>query len=136
MTRRILITGGAGFIGCHLIKRLLDEDNQVICLDNFYTGRRENISDLMTRPRFSLLDRDVREPGELPAVDEIYNLACPASPIHYQKDRVVTTLTSVIGAYRMLEHASRTGARFLLTSTSEVYGDPLVSPQVESYWGT
>jgi len=135
MTRRILVTGGAGFIGCHLIKRLLDEDNEVICLDNFYTGKRENISGLTASPRFSLLDRDVREPGELPAVDEIYNLACPASPIHYQKDRVVTTLTSVIGAYRMIEHASRTCARFLLTSTSEVYGDPLVSPQVESYWG-
>jgi UDP-glucuronate decarboxylase len=135
MTRRILVTGGAGFIGCHLCRRLLDEGNEVVCLDNFYTGKHQNIEDLMGNPRFSLVERDVREPGELPFVEEIYNLACPASPIHYQRDRIVTTLTSVVGANRMLELALKAGARILLASTSEVYGDPLVSPQVESYWG-
>jgi UDP-glucuronate decarboxylase len=135
MTGRILVTGGAGFIGGHLCKRLLDEGNEVICLDNFYTGKRQNIEDLMGNPRFSLAIRDVREPGDLPIVNEIYNLACPASPIHYQRDRVETILTSVVGANRMLELASKTGARILLASTSEVYGDPLVSPQTESYWG-
>lgn len=135
MTRRILVTGGAGFIGCHLCRRLLDEVNEVICLDNFYTGKHQNIEDLMGNPRFSLVERDVCEPGELPLVEEIYNLACPASPIHYQRDRIVTTLTSVVGANRMLELALKAGARILFASTSEVYGDPLVSPQVESYWG-
>ncbi len=135
MTKRILVTGGAGFIGCHLSRRLLDEGNEVICLDDYYTGKRQNVEDLTGNPRFSLVNRDVRDPGDLPVVGEIYNLACPASPIHFQEDRVMTTLTSVIGTDRMLGLASKTGARILLASTSEVYGDPLVSPQTESYWG-
>jgi UDP-glucuronate decarboxylase len=135
MTGPILVTGGAGFIGCHLCKRLLDDGEQVICLDNFYTGRQQNIRDLLSHPHFSLIEHDVRDPGDIDAVARIYNLACPASPIHYQKDRVMTTLTVVDGANRMLELALKSGARVLFASTSEVYGDPLVSPQTESYWG-
>ncbi len=135
MTGSILVTGGAGFIGVHLCERLLDEGNEVVCLDNFYTGNRQHINDLLAHPRFTLIDRDVRDPGDIPAVTRIYNLACPASPIHYQRDRVMTALTCVIGADRMLNLAGMFGARVLFASTSEVYGDPAVSPQTESYWG-
>jgi UDP-glucuronate decarboxylase len=135
MTGSVLVAGGAGFIGCHLCRRLLDEGNEVICLDNFYTGKRQNVEDLVAHPHFRLFDRDVRDPGDIVAVDRIYNLACPASPVHYQRDRVMTALTCAVGADRMLNLAGGFGARVLLASTSEVYGDPLVSPQVESYWG-
>jgi len=135
MSGPILVTGGAGFVGCHLCERLLDEGNEVICLDNFYTGHWRNIKEAMAHPRFSVIDRDVRDPGELGAVSRIYNLACPASPVHYQRDRIMTTLTTVIGAHRMLDLAVQSGARVLFASTSEVYGDPLITPQAESYWG-
>jgi UDP-glucuronate decarboxylase len=134
MTRRVLVTGGAGFIGCHLCNRLLDEGNEVVCLDNFYTGDEGNIDRLKRNPRFKLIAQDVREPIDL-GVNEIYHLACPASPVHYQRDRVVTTLTNVVGTDTVLKLAEQAGARILLASTSEVYGDPLVSPQPESYWG-
>ncbi len=134
MTRRILVTGGAGFIGCHLSKQLLDAQNEVVCLDNFYTGSRENIGRLLKNPRFSLIEGDVCDPIDL-RIDEIFHLACPASPVHYQRDRVMTTLTSVIGTDTALRLAEKTGARILFTSTSEVYGDPPFCPQSESYWG-
>ncbi len=134
MTGRVLVTGGAGFIGCHLCDRLLDEDNEVVCIDNFSTGVEGNLARLKKNPRFRMIVRDVREPVDL-MVDRIYHLACPASPVHYQKDRVMTTLTNVVGTDAMLRLAEKTGARFLLASTSEVYGDPLVSPQSEPYWG-
>jgi UDP-glucuronate decarboxylase len=132
--KRILITGGAGFVGSHLAKRLLDEGHEVLCVDNFFTGNKNNILDLMKNPRFELLRHDVTFPLFV-EVDEIYNLACPASPIHYQFDPVQTTKTSVHGAINMLGLAKRTKARILQASTSEVYGDPEVHPQVESYWG-
>ena len=131
---RILITGGAGFIGSHLSERLLGEGNEVLCLDNFFTGRRENIIHLLDNPRFELLRHDVTEPILL-EVDQIYNLACPASPVHYQYNPVKTVKTSVMGAINMLGLAKRVRARILQASTSEVYGDPLVHPQPESYWG-
>jgi UDP-glucuronate decarboxylase len=131
---RILITGGAGFIGSHLCERLLGEGNEVLCLDNFFTGRRENIIHLLDNPRFELLRHDVTEPILL-EVDQIYNLACPASPVHYQYNPVKTVKTSVMGAINMLGLAKRVRARILQASTSEVYGDPLVHPQPESYWG-
>ncbi len=134
MSGRVLVTGGAGFIGCHLCERLLGEGNEVVCLDNFCSGFEENIDPLRQNPRFELIARDVRETLEL-EVDRIYHLACPASPVHYQRDRVMTTLTSVVGTDTVLKLAEKTGARFLLASTSEVYGDPDVSPQPESYWG-
>lgn len=132
--KRILITGGAGFIGSHLSKRLLDEGNEVICVDNFFTGNKNNILDLLKNPRFELIRHDVTFPLYV-EVDHIYNLACPASPIHYQFDPVQTTKTSVHGAINMLGLAKRTKARILQASTSEVYGDPEVHPQVEAYWG-
>jgi UDP-glucuronate decarboxylase len=131
---RILITGGAGFIGSHLCERLLSEGNEVLCLDNFFTGRRENIFNLLDNPRFELLRHDVTEPILL-EVDQIYNLACPASPVHYQYNPVKTVKTSVMGAINMLGLAKRVRARILQASTSEVYGDPLVHPQTEDYWG-
>jgi UDP-glucuronate decarboxylase len=131
---RILVTGGAGFIGSHLCERLLGEGNEVLCLDNFFTGRRENIFQLLDNPRFELLRHDVTEPILL-EVDQIYNLACPASPVHYQYNPVKTVKTSVMGAINMLGLAKRVRARILQASTSEVYGDPLVHPQTEDYWG-
>ena len=131
---RILVTGGAGFIGSHLCERLISEGNEVLCLDNFFTGRRENIFHLLDNPRFELLRHDVTEPILL-EVDQIYNLACPASPVHYQYNPVKTVKTSVMGAINMLGLAKRVRARILQASTSEVYGDPLVHPQTEDYWG-
>ena len=131
---RILITGGAGFIGSHLCERLLAEGQEVICLDNFFTGRRENVFHLLDNPRFELLRHDVIEPILL-EVDQIYNLACPASPIHYQYNPVKTVKTNVMGTINMLGLAKRVHARILQASTSEVYGDPEVHPQPESYWG-
>jgi len=131
---RILVTGGAGFIGSHLCERLLSEGNEVLCLDNFFTGRRENIFHLLDNQRFELLRHDVTEPVLL-EVDQIYNLACPASPVHYQYNPVKTVKTSVMGAINMLGLAKRVRARILQASTSEVYGDPLVHPQTEDYWG-
>jgi UDP-glucuronate decarboxylase len=131
---RILVTGGAGFIGSHLCERLLSDGHDVLCLDNFFTGRRENIFHLQDNPRFELLRHDVIEPILL-EVDQIYNLACPASPIHYQYNPVKTVKTSVMGAINMLGLAKRVRARILQASTSEVYGDPLIHPQPESYWG-
>jgi UDP-glucuronate decarboxylase len=131
---RILVTGGAGFIGSHLCERLLGEGNEVICLDNFFTGRRENVHHLLDDKRFELLRHDIIEPVLL-EVDQIYNLACPASPIHYQYNPVKTVKTSVMGAINMLGLAKRVHARILQASTSEVYGDPEIHPQPESYWG-
>lgn len=132
--KRILITGGAGFIGSHLSERLLKEGNDVICLDNFFTGTKDNVSHLMDSPYFELLRHDVTFPLYV-EVDEIYNLACPASPIHYQHDPVQTTKTSVHGAINMLGLAKRTRAKIFQASTSEVYGDPQIHPQTEDYWG-
>jgi len=132
--KRILITGGAGFLGSHLSERLLNEGHEVICLDNFYTGRRSNVVNLISNPMFEIFRHDVCFPLYV-EVDEIYNLACPASPIHYQFDPVQTTKTSVHGAINMLGLAKRVKAKIFQASTSEVYGDPLVHPQPESYWG-
>jgi UDP-glucuronate decarboxylase len=132
--KRILITGGAGFLGSHLCRRLLAEGNDIICVDNFFTGTKENIIDLFEDPHFELLRHDVTFSLYV-EVDEIYNLACPASPIHYQHDPVQTTKTSVHGAINMLGLAKRVGAKIFQASTSEVYGDPIVHPQPESYWG-
>jgi len=132
--KRILVTGGAGFLGSHLCERLLNDGNDVLCLDNFFTGTRENIIHLMDNHRFELIRHDVVEPILL-EVDEIYNLACPASPIHYQYNPIKTTKTSVMGAINMLGLAKRTRAKILQASTSEVYGDPKVHPQPEEYWG-
>jgi UDP-glucuronate decarboxylase len=131
---RILVTGGAGFIGSHLCEQLINEGHDVICLDNFFTGRRENIFHLLDNPRFELVRHDVTEPILL-EVDQIYNLACPASPIHYQYNPVKTVKTSVMGMINMLGLAKRVRARILQASTSEVYGDPLIHPQPEEYWG-
>ena len=134
MTKRILITGGAGFLGSHLCERLLNEGNEVLCLDNFFTGQKRNILPLLKNPLFELIRHDVSEPY-FTEVDEIYNLACPASPVHYQFDPVQTTRTSVLGALNLLELGKRTKARVFQASTSEVYGDPAIHPQPESYWG-
>ena len=131
---KILVTGGAGFIGSHLCKKLLQEKHDVICVDNFYTGTKDNIIELLENKRFELIRHDVTFPLYL-EVDQIYNLACPASPIYYQSDPVQTTKTSVHGAINMLGLAKRTKATILQASTSEVYGDPEVHPQPESYWG-
>jgi UDP-glucuronate decarboxylase len=131
---RILVTGGAGFIGSHLCERLLADDHDVLCLDNFFTGRRANIINLLDNRHFELIRHDVIEPILL-EVDQIYNLACPASPIHYQYNPVKTVKTSVMGMINMLGLAKRVRARILQASTSEVYGDPLVHPQPEEYWG-
>lgn len=132
--KRILITGGAGFIGSHLCKRLLDEGNDVICLDNFFTGSKENIINLLDNNRFELVRHDITKEYFI-EVDEIYNLACPASPPHYQYNAIKTIKTSVLGMINMLGLAKRCKARILQASTSEVYGDPLIHPQIESYWG-
>src|ERR671938_753107 len=131
---RILVTGGAGFIGSHLCERLLTDGHEVICLDNFFTGRRENVFQLLGNPRFELIRHDVIEPILL-EVDQIYNLACPASPIHYQYNPVKTVKTNVMGTMNMLGLAKRVHARILQASTSEVYGDPTIHPQPETYWG-
>jgi len=134
MNKRILITGGAGFIGSHLCERLINEGNEVICLDNFFTGNRQNIIHLIGNPNFELVRHDVTMPF-FAEVDEIYNLACPASPIHYQFNAIKTIKTSVMGAINVLGLAKRTKAKILQASTSEVYGDPIIHPQTESYWG-
>ena len=133
-TRRILVTGGAGFLGSHLCERLVEEGHDVLCLDNFFTGTKANIAHLLGRPNFELLRHDLVQPI-LVEVDQIYNLACPASPIHYQHNPVKTIKTSVMGAINMLGLAKRVKARILQASTSEVYGDPQIHPQDESYWG-
>jgi len=132
--RRVLVTGGAGFLGSHLCERLLRDGHDVLCVDNFFTGSKDNIAHLMASPRFELLRHDVTFPLYV-EVDDIYNLACPASPIHYQHDPVQTTKTSVHGAINMLGLAKRLKARIFQASTSEVYGDPIEHPQTESYWG-
>jgi UDP-glucuronate decarboxylase len=131
---RILVTGGAGFLGSHLCDRLVSQGHDVICVDNFYTGSKKNIAHLLSNANFELMRHDVTFPLYV-EVDQIYNLACPASPVHYQKDPVQTTKTSVHGAINMLGLAKRTGARILQASTSEVYGDPEIHPQTEDYWG-
>jgi UDP-glucuronate decarboxylase len=132
--KRILVTGGAGFVGSHLCDRLIERGDEVLCLDNFYTGTKENVAHLLANPRFEIIRHDITFPLYV-EVDEIFNLACPASPIHYQNDPVQTTKTSVHGAINMLGLAKRLGARILQASTSEVYGDPNVHPQTEDYWG-
>ncbi|UAM96751.1 SDR family oxidoreductase [Polaribacter litorisediminis] len=132
--KKILVTGGAGFVGSHLCERLLKEGNEVFCLDNFFTGQKQNVVHLLDNPYFELIRHDVTSPFFI-ETDEIYNLACPASPIHYQYNAIKTMKTSVMGAINMLGLAKRVGAKILQASTSEVYGDPLVHPQPESYWG-
>ena len=132
--KRVLVTGGAGFLGSHLCERLLKEGNDVLCVDNFYSGTKDNIAYLLPNPYFELIRHDIIFPLHV-EVDEIYNLACPASPVHYQRDPVQTTKTSVHGAINMLGLAKRVGAKILQASTSEVYGDPEVHPQREDYWG-
>ncbi|MUP39939.1 UDP-glucuronic acid decarboxylase family protein [Labilibaculum euxinus] len=132
--KRILITGGAGFIGSHLCERLLKEGNDVICLDNYFTGSKRNIAHLMDNPYFELVRHDITEPYYA-EVDQIYNLACPASPVHYQYNPIKTTKTSVMGSINLLGLAKRINARILQASTSEVYGDPEIHPQTEDYWG-
>lgn len=135
MRKRILITGGAGFIGSHLCEKLLQDDNNyVICLDNFYTGSKENIQNLISNPNFELIEHDITQPIDIKA-DEIYNLACPASPIHYQYNPIMTMKTSVLGIINVLELAKKYNAKILQASTSEVYGDPTIHPQDETYWG-
>lgn len=132
--KRILVTGGAGFIGSHLCKQLLQQGHEVLCLDNYFTGSKEHIVDLLANPYFELIRHDITEPFYA-EVDEIYNLACPASPVHYQYNPIKTIKTSVMGAINMLGLAKRVKAKILQASTSEVYGDPAVHPQPESYWG-
>lgn len=132
--KRVLVTGGAGFIGSHLCKRLLEEGCDVICLDNYFSGCKNNVVELMSNPNFDVIRHDVVDPYTA-EVDEIYNLACPASPIHYQFNPVKTTRASVLGAINMLDLARRKGAKMFQASTSEVYGDPQENPQKESYWG-
>ena len=131
---RVLVTGGAGFIGSHLCERLLNDGYDVLCVDNYYSSTKDNIAHLLDHPRFEVIRHDVTFPLYV-EVDQIFHLACPASPVHYQRDPVQTTKTAVHGSINMLGLAKRTGARILLTSTSEVYGDPLVHPQTEDYWG-
>jgi len=132
--KRVLVTGGAGFLGSHLCDRLLKDGAEVLCVDSFYSGTRDNIRHLFDNPHFDVLRHDITESLTV-EVDEIYNLACPASPIHYQRDPIHTMKTSVLGAVNMLGLAKRTGAKILQASTSEVYGNPEVHPQVEAYWG-
>lgn len=132
--KRVLVSGGAGFIGSHLCKRLIQDGCHVICMDNLFTGSKRNIAELMDHPHFEFVEHDVTQPFEID-VDEIYNLACPASPIHYQYDPIKTIKTSFLGALHMLGLAKRCNAKIMQASTSEVYGDPEVHPQVESYWG-
>jgi UDP-glucuronate decarboxylase len=131
---RVLVTGGAGFIGSHLCERLLGDGYDVLCVDNYYSSTKDNIAHLLEHPRFEVIRHDVTFPLYV-EVDQIFHLACPASPVHYQRDPVQTTKTAVHGSINMLGLAKRTGARILLTSTSEIYGDPLVHPQTEDYWG-
>lgn len=133
-SRRVLVTGGAGFLGSHLCERLIEAGHDVLCVDNYFTGRRDNVARLIGSPRFEVMRHDVTFPLYV-EVDEIYNLACPASPVHYQHDPVQTTKTSVHGAINMLGLAKRLRAKILQASTSEVYGDPVVHPQTEDYWG-
>ncbi|WP_406683455.1 SDR family oxidoreductase [Seonamhaeicola sp. MEBiC1930] len=132
--KKVLVTGGAGFVGSHLCERLLNENNEVYCLDNFFTGQKQNVVHLLDNPYFELIRHDVTSPFFIEA-DEIYNLACPASPVHYQYNPIKTMKTSVMGAINMLGLAKRIKAKILQASTSEVYGNPLVHPQQESYWG-
>jgi len=132
--RRVLVTGGAGFLGVHLCTALLRQDCEVLCVDNFFTGRRSSVGHLLDNPRFEVMRHDITEPL-LVEVDEIYNLACPASPVHYQRDPVQTIRTCVLGSINMLDLARRCGARIFQASTSEVYGDPEQHPQTETYWG-
>lgn len=132
--KRILVTGGAGFIGSHLCDRLIKDGHDVICLDNYFTGSKRNIEHLLPHPYFELVRHDVIQPY-FAEVDQIYNLACPASPVHYQYNPIKTTKTSVMGAINMLGLAKRIKARILQASTSEVYGDPEIHPQTEEYWG-
>ncbi|MEI7990342.1 MAG: UDP-glucuronic acid decarboxylase family protein [Chloroflexota bacterium] len=134
MKKKILVTGGAGFLGSHLCERLLNEGNEVICLDNYFTGQKQNIVHLLDNPYFEMIRHDVTMPFMI-EVDQIYNLACPASPIHYQYNPIKTIKTSVMGAINMLGLAKRIRARILQASTSEVYGDPIEHPQTETYWG-
>ena len=134
LSKRVLVAGGAGFLGSHLCKRLINDGNKVICVDNFYTGSKENITELLLIDNFELIHHDICTPLFL-EVDEIYNLACPASPIHYQRDPIQTIKTSVLGAINMLGLAKQNNARIFQASTSEVYGDPLEHPQSEDYWG-
>ena len=134
MSKKILVTGGAGFLGSHLCERLLNEGNEVACLDNFFTGQKSNVVHLLDNPYFELIRHDITMPFYI-EVDEIYNLACPASPIHYQYNPIKTMKTSVMGAVNMLGLAKRTKAKILQASTSEVYGDPQIHPQTETYWG-
>ena len=134
MSKKILVTGGAGFIGSNLCKRLLDDGHKVVCLDNFFTGSKQNIINLCSNPNFEVIEQDIQMPFDI-EVDEIYNLACPASPPHYQYNPIETIKTSVLGIINVLELAKRYGATVLQASTSEVYGDPLQHPQKENYWG-
>lgn len=132
--KKILVTGGAGFIGSHLCKKLLEEGEFVICLDNFFTGNKKNIEPLLANPNFELIEHDITEKIDIKA-DEIYNLACPASPPHYQYDPIKTTKTSILGTINMLELAKKYNSKILQASTSEIYGDPKENPQTEAYWG-
>lgn len=134
LSKKILVAGGAGFLGSHLCRKLLEQGHLVTCVDNFYTGKKENLTELKTHPNFNMMHHDICTPLFEP-VDEIYNLACPASPIHYQFDPVMTIKTNVSGSITLLELAKQTNAKILQASTSEVYGDPLVHPQIEEYWG-
>ncbi len=134
MSKKILVTGGAGFLGSHLCERLLNEGNEVVCLDNYFTGQKSNVAHLMGNPYFEMIRHDVTMPFYI-EVDEIFNLACPASPIHYQYNPIKTMKTSVMGAVNMLGLAKRIKAKILQASTSEVYGDPQIHPQTEAYWG-
>ena len=133
--KKILVTGGAGFLGSHLCDRLTEQGHQVVCLDSFFTGNERNVAGLAGNPAFTLMRHDVVDPVRIDGLDEIYNLACPASPVHYQYDPIHTMKTSVLGALNVLELARVTGAKVFQASTSEVYGDPTVHPQPESYWG-
>lgn len=133
--KKIIVAGGAGFIGSHLCSRLLEQGNRVICIDNFFTGSMDNIETLMDNPLFELIEHDIITPMSTIQIDEIYNLACPASPIHYQHDAIKTLKSSVIGTLNMLGIAKHHDAKILLASTSEVYGDPIIHPQNEQYWG-
>ena len=133
--KKILVTGGAGFLGSHLCDRLIDQGHQVLCLDSLFTGSRNNVEGLIKHPNFTFIKHDVVDPINVEKVDEIYNLACPASPVHYQFNPIHTMKTSVMGALNVLELARKTGAKVFQASTSEVYGDPSVHPQPEEYWG-